>query len=157
MHELIAPTVNLLILVSLLFYYLKEPVRAHVHGRHLTLREELDRVRELLKKAKAQHEEFTAKLSAIGAETTALREQATLDAQAAKQRLLSDAQRLSGNIVSDAHNAARGLYEELKTQLSSEMGARIITRAEVLLRSRLTGDDKMRIRQEFSQQVETVQ
>lgn len=157
MGGLVAPTINLAILIGILFYYLRDPVRAHVRDRHLTLRQEIDRVQELFRNAKSQHEEFTAKMNAIAAETTALREQMAQEAAAARQRLISDAQRLSMSIVSDARSAAQGLYAELKTQLSSELGSRIIDRAEAILRERLTGDDRMRIRQEFSREVETVQ
>lgn len=157
MKELIAPTINVLILVGVLFYYLRGPIRAHVQNRHLSLREELDKVRELLQKAKNQHEEFTSKLGALSAETGALRAQMSQDAAAAKQRLLADAQKLALGIAADAQAAALGLYQDLRTQLFGEVGTRVVERAEVLLRERLTGDDKARLRREFSRQVETVQ
>ena len=83
-----------------------------------------------------------------------LKEQARQDAQGAKQRIASESQKLSATIVSDARTTAQNFYAELKAQLLQELGARVLDRTEAVLRERLTGDDKVRIRQEFSVQVE---
>ncbi|MFL5812659.1 MAG: hypothetical protein ACJ763_03710 [Bdellovibrionia bacterium] len=157
MSELFAPTINLLILVGILVYYTRHPIKKSVEDRHTGLRDELARVRDLLRQAQEQYNEFSSKLKAIEAETTALRQQAIQDAEAAKQRLVNDAQRMSQGIASDARRGAESLYAELKTQLASEIGGRVLERAEAILRERLTGDDRARIRKEFSTQVETVQ
>lgn len=157
MSELFAPTINLIILVGILVYYTRHPIKKSVQDRHASLRDELARVRDLLRQAQEQYNEFSSKLKAIEAETTALRQQAVQDAEAAKQRLVNDAQRMSLGISSDARKAAESLYGELKSQLASEVGGRVLERAEAILRDRLTGDDRARIRKEFSTQVETVQ
>jgi F-type H+-transporting ATPase subunit b len=157
MSELLAPTINLLILVGILVYYTRHPIRKSVEDRHVGLRDELARVRDLLRQAQEQYNEFSSKLKAIEAETTALRQQAIQDAEAARQRLVNDAQRMSQGISSDARRGAESLYVELKSQLASEIGGRVLERAEAILRDRLTGDDRARIRKEFSTQVETVQ
>lgn len=156
MHQLIAPTFNFLVLIAILAYYLKQPIKDFVSNRHVSMRDELARVRELLKQAQSKNEEFVSKLKAIDAEVASLRQQMAQDAKSAKQRLVSDAQRLSATIVSDARMAAEGLYSDLRGQLHSELGSRILERAETLLRDRLTGDDRARIRKEFSSQVEGV-
>jgi F0F1-type ATP synthase membrane subunit b/b' len=157
MSELFAPTINLLILVGILAYYLRTPVKQSVQDRHTGLRDELARVRDLLRQAQDQYNEFSSKLKAIEAETTALRQQAVQDAEAAKHRIINDAQRMANAIASDSRRAAESLYGELKSQLASELGGRVLDRAEAILRERLTGDDRARIRKEFSTQVETVQ
>jgi F0F1-type ATP synthase membrane subunit b/b' len=157
MQELIAPTVNLAILIAALVYFLRAPLKDFIQNRHTTVRDELARVRELLQKARSQHAEFSAKLNAMGAEVASYRDQAKEDAQAMKQRIVSEAQRLSGNIVGDSRTAAAGLYSELKGQLRSEMAGKVMIRAEKVLRDRLTANDRERIRQEFSTQVERVQ
>ncbi len=157
MSELFAPTINLLILVGILVYYTRHPIRKSVQDRHDGLREELTRVRELLRQAQDQYNEFSSKLKAIEAETNALRLQAVQDAEAAKHRIVTDAQKMSQGIASDSRKAAESLYVELKAQLANEIGGRVLARTEAILRERLTGDDRARIRKEFSTQVETVQ
>jgi F-type H+-transporting ATPase subunit b len=157
MQELIAPTVNLVILIGILVYFLRAPLKTFVHERHVSLRDELARVRDLLNKARGEHAEFSAKLNAMGAEVASYRDQAKQDGQSSKQRIVSEAQKLSTNIVGDSRIAAEGLYSELKGQLRGELASKIMVRAEKLLRDRLTATDRERIRKEFSNQVESVQ
>lgn len=156
METLIAPSINLGILIVVLAYYLRAPLRAFIAGRHSAVRDEVAKVREMLQQAQDKHNEFSSKLKAIDVEITSLREQAKQDAQATKLRVLSEAQRLSSTIVSDARATAEGAFADLKRQLHVEIGTRAIDRAEALLRDRLTGDDRARIRNEFSSQVEAV-
>jgi hypothetical protein len=79
------------------------------------------------------------------------------DANAMKSRIVAEAQKLSGNVIEDAKHASAVLYTEFKSSLYSELGARVLDRAEIILKERLTGDDRARIRKEFSTQVETAQ
>lgn len=157
MQTLIWPALNLGILIAIFFKFLRQPIRQAVAQRHSDLRDELKKVRELLQRAQERHDEFSAKLKSIDVETTSLREQAKQDAQAAKLRILSEAQRTSASVVTDARAGADHLVSELKTQLFSEVGVRVVNRAEALIRERLTGDDRARIRQEFSSQLERAQ
>lgn len=157
MSELIFPTINLAILLVIMVVYLREPIRSFVRVRHETLRDELRRVRELLSGAKTKYEEFSSKLKAMEAEIQSLRDQARQDAAASQARVLAEAQALSATIVSDARKSVQGMYGQLKSELFVEVGHKVLDRAEVLLRERLTGDDRARIRHEFSSQVESVQ
>ncbi|MGZ3688014.1 MAG: F0F1 ATP synthase subunit B family protein [Bdellovibrionota bacterium] len=152
-----APFFNFFCLVAILVWKLRKPLGDFVHSRHLLLRDELMHVREQLRIAQDKYDEFSAKLKAIDAEISSLREQSKRDAQAARQRVSAEARKLAATIVSDARESAQALFEELRGQLFSELGTRILTRAEALLRERLTGDDRARIRQEFSRQLESVQ
>lgn len=155
MSELIKPTLNLAILLGVMVYYLREPLKQFVFNRHSELKGELARVRDLLQKAKAQYEEFNAKLGALDAEITTLKSQATQDAHAARQRILSEAQKLSTNIATDARHSAEALFADLRGGLYAELSAGVLDRSEALLRERLTGEDRARIQKEFSVQLET--
>jgi F-type H+-transporting ATPase subunit b len=154
METLVAPSINLLILVGALAYYLRAPLKQFVKTRHSSLRDELATVREELRQAQARYEQFAAKLKSLGNEVAELKEQSRQDAQAMKARIVSEAQRLSASTVSDARASATGLYADVKSELYAELGGRVLDRAEALLRERLTGDDRARIRQEFSHQLE---
>lgn len=154
MHGLIAPSINLLILVGLLAYFLREPLKAFVRQRHDSVREGVERAHEELRLAQERYTEFTAKLSSLGLEAESLRDQIRADSHAARDRVLEQAKLLSTHIVGDARETSQGLVNELRTQLYIEFGARVVDRAEGLLKDRLTGDDRARIREEFSRQLE---
>jgi F-type H+-transporting ATPase subunit b len=152
-HSLIPPTINVLILVGFLAYKLRGPLKKFVADRHSFLRDELERVGIQLRQARERFEEFSARLSSMEGEVTELRKQAKKDAQEMRTRLLADAKKNSESIVSDAHAASASMYTDLRNQLRTEYGLKVIDRAEELLRQRLTSDDQARIRKEFSRQV----
>jgi F0F1-type ATP synthase membrane subunit b/b' len=157
METLIAPLVNLVILIAVMAYYLKQPLKTFAKDRHHSIRTDLETVRNQLRDAKAKHAEFSSKLRAMDAEIAGLKTQASQDAQALKTKVQAEAQKLSSNIIEDAKHASQVLYAEFKVQLYSELGGHVLDRAEKILRERLTGDDRARIRKEFSTQVETMQ
>jgi F0F1-type ATP synthase membrane subunit b/b' len=157
MSELILPTINLTILITIMVVYLRAPIRGYVSSRHESIRDELRRVRDLLAGAKTKYEEFSSKLKAMEAEIQSLRDQARQDAAAMQSKILAEAQSLSATLVADARKSAQGMYGQLKRELFVEVGGKVLVRAEQMLRERLTGDDRARIRHEFSSQVESVQ
>jgi F-type H+-transporting ATPase subunit b len=157
MSTLLAPALNLGILLFIIFYYTRKPFMEFVRNRSTSLRDDLQRVADQLKQAQQKYEEFSAKLKAMDAEVRSLRDQAKQDGEAMRLRLLADARKLSTVIADDARTAADALYEDFRAQLRSDFATRVLERAEKLLRERLTGDDRARIRQDFSRQVERMQ
>ncbi len=154
MHHFPWPSLfNFLCLVAGLVYFMREPLKAFVKTRHETLRDEVARVERQLKDSQVRFDEFSAKLKAIDAEIQALHEQMRQDADSTKVRVVSEAKRLSTQIITDARASAEGLYSELRGQLRTELADRVVARAEEVLRERLTGDDRVRFRYEFSQQL----
>jgi F0F1-type ATP synthase membrane subunit b/b' len=157
MQTLIAPFINLLILIGVLAFYLRKPLQTFAETRHHTIREDLESVRNQLRGAQEKNAEFSAKLRAVDAEVSGIKTQMIQDAQAMKSRIVTEAQKLSSNVIDDARHASAVLYTEFKSSLYSELGARVLDRAEAILKERLTGDDRARMRKEFSSQVETAQ
>lgn len=150
MEHLFPPTFNFLLFTGLLFYFLRKPVRAYVAGRHTTIRDTIHSVRAQLRASQAKFEEYGSKLKAMDVEVQALKSQARNDAQESKTRIIKNAEQLAKTLVSDSKAAAEGQFSTLRAQLRQELGARIVARAESLLQSKLTGDDRARIRREFS-------
>lgn len=157
MHGLTAPFINFLLLVALLVWKLRGPVKNFVAQRHNTLRNDIDTVRESLKRAQERYNEFSAKLKSVDQELIALRQQSRQDAEAMRVRVVADAKKLATTVVTDARASSENVFQELRGQLRAELGVRVIERAERILRDRLTGDDRVRIRNEFSKQVEAIQ
>jgi len=156
MESLFAPCFNLVLLVGILVVKLRAPLRDFVSQRHESIASEIQAVREQLRKAQAQFVEFSDKLKAVDSEIAAMREQVRQDSAAMKDKVVSEASRMAGVVEADAKRSASGLYSELKGQLYSELCIRVLDRAESLLKDRVTGDDRVRIQREFSQQLESL-
>jgi len=155
MHSLVVPLINLSILIAVLVYYLRAPLKAFIKIRHESVRDELERVAEQLKLAQEKYDEFSAKLKAMQAEIVVLRDQARQDGEAIKLRLVNDGKRVSVAIVMDAKAAAEALIEDLRISLKRELAASVLSRAELLVLGRLTSEDRKRFRLDFSKQVES--
>ncbi|MGE0614688.1 MAG: hypothetical protein AB7P04_03530 [Bacteriovoracia bacterium] len=152
--SLILPFINLSLLVAIILYFTRGHLKTFVKNRHETLREEIQTVREQLKAATERYEQFSAKLKAVEAEVSSLTTQMARDAQDMKARIVTHAKQSSSQMVADARGAARGGLEGLKQEVRSEFGWRVISKAEEILTKKLTGDDRARIRKEFSSQME---
>ena len=157
MHSFLVSTFNFSLLVILLAYKLRKPTKAFVTERHDSIRNEIQTVREQLNHAERKFAEFTSKLQLIDAELRSLREQCSQDILKTKQRMMTEVTQLTKTIISDANAASSTLFSELKNELYTELSLQAIDRAEQILKDRLTGEDRTRIRQAFSKQFEGVQ
>jgi F0F1-type ATP synthase membrane subunit b/b' len=144
---------NFLILLGILFYQLRKPAQEFVVNRHKTLREEIQSVRAQLQSAQEQYDDFSSKLKALSSEVAVLNEQSQQDAAAMTQRIMGEGRQLASLIVSDARGAAENLFADFKRDLYNELSASVLSRAEAVVKTRLTNDDQARIQKEFSQQV----
>ena len=144
---------NFVIFTGLMFYYLRTPVKGFISARHESLRDDLSKVREQLRSAQEKYEEFSAKLKAIDVEVSNIREISKKDAAGLQAKIVSSAKQMSGSILAESKARATALVSECKESLRSELGLRIVSRAQELIQERMTGDDKARIRKEFSERV----
>ena len=157
MNSLIAPSINLLILLTILIVKLREPLKEFVKERHRSLRDELEKTQTQLVNAQKKFQEYSSKLQAMDAEIEELSSQARKDAELTKIRVINEAQKVADTVVIDAKKSAESLFVDFKEQLRSELANQIISKAEALVRTRLTGDDRMKIVKDFSRQVGGVQ
>ena len=157
MNSLTVSFFNFFILIGILFYQLKGPIRHFVATRHETLRDELKAVREQLRLSQEKYDEFSAKLRGLDSEVAIMRELAQQEVALMTQRVVADGRRLAAHIVSDAKSAADGLFTDLKKEYYAGLSTQVLARAEGILKARLTQDDQARIQREFSQAVESIQ
>ena len=107
MKSLLISFFNLFLLIGILAYKLRGPLREFVASRHSSIREELLSVSEQLKDAQEQYDEYSSKLRTIDAEVAVLKEQTKQDKEAMKQRVISESSRVAGIVISDARNSAQ--------------------------------------------------
>ncbi len=156
MKALIFSFLNFGILLAFLFWKARKPFFDYVAQRAADFRRDVESVAELLHRAKGQNDEFAAKLKAIEAEVVSMRQAARADADVSRKHIIEEARRLAVVIVADSRRSAEAAGADLKGQLRAELAVLVIASAESQIRSRLTSDDRKRIRSDFSRQVETV-
>lgn len=154
---LIYPFINFAILVGALFYFLKTPVKSFVTSRHTDFKSELDRVQKKLAEAQKQYQECAQRLSTMDAEVANLVQQIRTEAEAAKVKIITEAKRMAGEIVIDSKRSGESMMVEFKEKIRTELAEQVVSRAETLLKSRMTNDVREQLRKDFSRQVESAQ
>ena len=146
MVALISPALNLGILIVILAYALRAPVKNQVFQRRQEIEEGIRQTREQFQLAQGRYEEFTSKLKAIETEISAMRQQYLLDSQSLKTKIISHSQRLAKTIREDAQGLIQGLHQELIRDLRQEVVRKVIVRAQERICTHLTGEVKSQIR-----------
>ena len=153
MKELILPFFNFSILVGLLVYKGRKPVRDFVQGRHNEIAQQVQQASQGRADAEAKDRDAEAKLAGYEAERVSLQNQFASEAVSVKSRVLAEAQKLNARMISDARTTAEAMTKELKTELKAELASSVVSRAEALLTERLTQSDRVRMTEEFSAQM----
>ena len=151
--SLILPALNLAVLVGFLVWKLRAPLARFVRQRHLYVRDEVSRVSRQLEDSQQRYQEFSSKLRAIDAEVGALRDQAKSDAVAAQLAIRAGAKKIAQQILEDAKTGANNAFQETRSSLKAEFGARVIDRAEALIRGQMNDGLRTQVREGFVRQV----
>jgi F-type H+-transporting ATPase subunit b len=154
--SLIYPLINFAILVGALFYFLRKPVKSFVLERHTNLKDQLDQVQTKLVQAQRQYNEYSQRLSSMDAEVASLVQNIRSEAETTRVRTATEAKRMADQIVIDAKRAGESMVSEFRDQIRTDLANQVIARAEVLLKTRMTGDVREQLRKDFSKQVENV-
>jgi F0F1-type ATP synthase membrane subunit b/b' len=149
--------INLAILVGVIVKLVGPKFKIYVRERHDMIKKNLELNRLRMREAKAQYDDFSSKLKVVTQEADALRAQIQKEAQESSARQISNAKTSTGAMIADAKQAAQSLLQDFKQELKAEVGARVVGRAEEVLRQKLSADDRVRIRKEFSQSLEKMQ
>jgi F-type H+-transporting ATPase subunit b len=154
--SLIPPFVNFLILVAGLVYLLRRPLKAYVTDRHMSVKSQIDEVQAKLAEAQRQYNEYAQRLQSMDAEVQNLVKGIRAEAESSRVRIVTDAKRMADQIVIDAKRTGDAMLGEFKEQMRTELANQVITRAEALLKSKMTGDVREQLFKDFSKQVESV-
>lgn len=152
-HGLFWPFVNFLILVGVLAYYLRQPIKTFVDARSKRVGHDVAIAAKALAGARAELAEHLSKLQAIKAEADSLKGQATQEAEAISVRIVSDARRGAAEILEDAQRAAKNTYGDLRRELALELIQRSFAQVEVKLVEKLNPTEKQKLYERFSEQV----
>jgi F-type H+-transporting ATPase subunit b len=154
MHELIAPTINFTILVLLLVYFLRKPVREMISSRHLSIKKFFEEAQLQKAEAERKYREFSEKLNAFEAEAKKILETARADGETLKNKIVKDAHATAERIIKETELTAKANIQDYKDQIRQETIDRAVTIAEKIIRERLSTEDQRRMVNEYVGKVE---
>jgi F-type H+-transporting ATPase subunit b len=143
-REEIFTWINFVLLVAVLAYLLRQPVREFFAGRSRQVREALEAGRKALNEAQSRLAEVEAKLTHLEEEINSFRASAAREADLERQRLEELTRRDAARLIEAARAQIEMATRAAKLELMIQSGQRIVELAEVLIRQRL--DDRTRQR-----------
>jgi F0F1-type ATP synthase membrane subunit b/b' len=153
MSSLIVGALNLSFLICILVYKLRGPVAAFVAERAKKIRQNVELAAADLAAARAASDAASAKVKNLASEVDAILHDTRDEGKRIGDAIVSQAERLAVEIVKDARASARESGSELVLALASEAVDVSLKKAEAQVRQRLTGEEKTRLRTEFSKQI----
>lgn len=146
--------VNLLILLGVLFYFLKNPVKNFLAERRNSISSEIDEAQHQIAEAKKKYEEYAQRLSGIEREVNNLKETIVEQGQKEKEELIKQATQAARMIKEEARDSIARQTSRAKQEIQSEVVARALSLAEELIRKNISDSDRKRFIQNFTNNLE---
>lgn len=152
--DLIWRVANLALLLAVLIFLARKPIRAFFQDRRDRIQGELESAAQLRKEAEQRYAKWQRQLVDLDAELERVRAAARERAAAERERILADARAAAERIRSDAHVAVEQELRRAREQLREEASALSIQLASELLQAQVTDTDRDRLLDEFIAKVE---
>ena len=138
---LLWPTVNFLLLVGSLWWFLKEPVATYMRDRHSTIRKELVEAANVKAAAAAQLAEIDAKLRALPGEIETLRTRGSQEIVAEEQRIAAMASAERERLLEQTRREINFQLRLAKRELVEHAANLSVQLASDRLQQQITPDD----------------
>ncbi|MEE2674553.1 MAG: ATP synthase F0 subunit B [Myxococcota bacterium] len=151
---LLAQSLNLLLLLGVLVYFARKPLRTFFADRRNQIQGDLAEAAGLLEAAENRYAEWQAKLAAIEQESETIRNEGRRRAVEEGEAILADAQAAAERIHRDAAASAAQELRRAQAELRAEAAELATRMAEQILEEKLANPDRERLVDEFIARVE---
>jgi F-type H+-transporting ATPase subunit b len=154
MRDLVHPALNLLLLLAVIIYFARKPIRAFFGDRRTQIQDDLRRAAELKTEAELRYADWQRRLTDLDTELETIRATSRERAEAERERIVADAEAAAERIRRDALAAVEQELRRAHERLREEASQLAIEIAAERLEEQLTDDDRSRLLDEFVQRVE---
>lgn len=152
--ELVWQAVNLAILLGIIVYFARRPVRDYFAERREGIRHEVEEAATLLKQAETRYAEWQRKLVELDGELEQIRAQARRRAHEERDRILEEARAAAERMRRDADAAIDQEVRRAGQELRREAADLAVELAARMLREKVDERDQSRLVDEFITGVE---
>jgi F-type H+-transporting ATPase subunit b len=152
--ELAWMAVNLAILLGVLVYFGRRPVRAYFADRRQRIHHELNEAEQLRKDVEARLAEWQRKLAGLDAELERLKRLTLEQAETERERIVGDARAAAERIRRDAQAVVDQELRRSRDALRAEAAELTVRLAGELLSRQVDDADRERLLDEFIQSIE---
>ena len=148
------PILNLVLLIAVLVYFTRKPIRDFFNARRAGIQDDLQSAAEFRREAEARYAKWQRKLVDLEAELEQIRATSRERAEAERERIIADANATAERIRSEATAAIEQELRRAREVLSEEAANLAIELAAELLREHVTEADRDRLVTEFIERIE---
>ncbi|MBI4228967.1 MAG: ATP synthase F0 subunit B [Deltaproteobacteria bacterium] len=141
--------VNLTILLLVLVYYLKQPIKNFLIERRGIIGNEIDDAQKAIAEAKKIHAEYEEKLKHLDSEITSLKESIQKQGEIERNEILIQAEIASEKIRGEARESIELETAKARRAIQSEAITLALEIAEGLIKQNLSSSDKNKITEDF--------
>ena len=152
--NLLWSALNLAILVGVIVYFARKPIRDYFASRRHEIESDLDASARLLAEAEARLREWQTRVDRLDQELGQIRERARQRTEADRARILKQAQATADGIRRDAAGAIDREVERARAALRDEAASLAVELAAGILQEKVTKGDHDRLVDDFVDRVE---
>lgn len=145
---------NLLILLAIIYYFAKNPVKNYLISRRANLSRDIDEAQETIKEAKEKYEEYTKKLEGIEAEIQGLKDTIKKQGEIERDEILKQANHSAELLSKEARDTIELEAERAKHEIQKEVVQLAIDIAQNLIKQNLGEAEKEKLLSEFTKNIE---
>jgi F-type H+-transporting ATPase subunit b len=142
--------VNLVLLLGVLVYFLKDSVRNFLVARKGSISSEIDHAQKTITEAKEKYEEYAEKLKGIEAEINNIKDSLIKQGEAEREEIVRQANTASENIKKEAQETIQFEIDRARREVQSEVVEIALTIAEKVIKENLNESDKQRFVEDFT-------
>ena len=156
-HEGILPIVarlfNFAVLVGVLVYFLRTPIREYLQARSTQIREALVTAAEMRRTATAKLEEIQRQLASLPAELDALKKRGAEDIAAEETRIAETAKAERARLLEQTRREIDMRLRIARRELTEHAAELAVQVAEERIRRNITQDDQVRLLDRYTAQL----
>lgn len=141
--------INLALLLGVLYFVSRKPVRDALRNRALGIRKEITDSARARDEARQRHEEVEARIAALSQEVENLRAEARREAEVEQQQLVARAHEEARRIAETAQRNVRDEVVRAQQELRREAVGLAVQLAEATLAQNIAPDDQARLARQF--------
>lgn len=151
-----AKAVNMAIFLGILAYILGKPLANFFESRSRRIREDLDRAKRERAEAEARLAEVNGRLARLEEEREQIRREAEAEAEAEAARVAARTDEELRRIAEATEREVAGALKSARAELQAFVAEKAVELAEARIRSEMTDEDRRRLIERYSDQLQGV-
>jgi F-type H+-transporting ATPase subunit b len=145
--------INFAVLFIALFFILKKPVSQALNGRIEGIKTELEGLEAKKKEAEKKLLEYNEQIASLDREAEKIIAEYIKQGEAARERILEESKKAAGKLEDQARRNIENEFKNAKLELQKDILEKALTRAEELLKDKITSEDQNRLVDEYLDKV----